>query len=47
MTFDPETNVVDVHVANLRRKLREATSVDLIYTVRGIGYQLGGESPLD
>ncbi len=47
MTFDPETNVVDVHVANLRRKLREATNVDLIYTVRGIGYQLGGESPLD
>jgi DNA-binding response OmpR family regulator len=47
MSFDPETNVVDVHVANLRRKLRERSDADLIHTVRGVGYQLGGEFTLD
>jgi len=36
--FDPGTNVVDVHVAHLRRKLR-AASVS-IETVRGFGYKL-------
>ena len=46
LSFDPETNVVDVHVANLRRKLRRATHVDLIHTVRGVGYQLGGDATL-
>jgi len=36
--FDPGTNVVDVHVAHLRRKLRGATVK--IETVRGFGYRL-------
>lgn len=31
---------VDVHVANLRRKLREAGVPDLVGTVRGVGYRL-------
>jgi two-component system response regulator AdeR len=31
---------VDVHVANLRRKLRDAGAPDAIATVRGIGYRL-------
>jgi len=31
---------VDVHVANLRRKLRNAGTGDLIETVRGVGYRL-------
>jgi two-component system OmpR family response regulator len=44
LSFDPETNVVDVHVANLRRKLRAATNTDFILTVRGVGYQLGGDT---
>jgi len=35
---DPTSNVVDVVVAQLRRKLGEPS---LIHTVRGIGYQLG------
>ena len=30
MHFDPESNVVDVHVGNLRRKLRESAGMDLI-----------------
>jgi len=38
--FDPESNVVDVHVGNLRRKLREATGVELLQTVRGVGFRL-------
>jgi len=36
--FDPGTNVVDVHVAHLRRKLRAASV--RIETVRGFGYKL-------
>jgi DNA-binding response OmpR family regulator len=43
MSFDPETNVVDVHVANLRRKLREPGGVELIHTVRGVGYRIGDD----
>lgn len=46
LSFDPETNVVDVHVANLRRKLRRAADIDPIHTVRGVGYQLGGDVTL-
>ena len=40
MHFDPESNVVDVHVGNLRRKLQEAAGFPLIQTVRGVGFQL-------
>jgi two-component system copper resistance phosphate regulon response regulator CusR len=46
LSFDPETNVVDVHVANLRRKLRRSAKMELIHTVRGVGYQLGGDAAL-
>jgi DNA-binding response OmpR family regulator len=42
MHFDPESNVVDVHVGNLRRKLREAGFEDIIKTVRGVGFRLNG-----
>ena len=40
MSFDPESNVVDVHVGNLRRKLRDAGCGNLIKTVRGVGFCL-------
>ncbi len=40
MHFDPESNVVDVHVGNLRRKLKKAADMDLIVTVRGVGFKL-------
>jgi two-component system, OmpR family, response regulator len=40
MNFDPESNVVDVHVGNLRRKLKAASGVELIETVRGVGFRL-------
>jgi DNA-binding response OmpR family regulator len=39
--FDPGTNVVDVHVTRLRRKLEGSAGAGLIRTVRGIGYALG------
>lgn len=38
--FDPESNVVDVHVGNLRRKLRDAADGVVLETVRGVGYRL-------
>ncbi len=40
LTFDPMSNVVDVHVANLRRKLAVDGRPALIHTVRGVGYVL-------
>lgn len=40
MHFDPESNVVDVHVGNLRRKLVRATQSEVIDTVRGVGFCL-------
>jgi len=41
MHFDPESNVVDVHVGNLRRKLMRASGESLLATIRGVGFRLG------
>ncbi|HEY2142062.1 MAG TPA: response regulator transcription factor [Solirubrobacteraceae bacterium] len=38
---DPATNVVDVYVGYLRRKLRRPDSPAPIFTVRAVGYRLG------
>ncbi len=38
--FDPISNVIDVHVARLRRKLDDGFPQKLIETVRGRGYML-------
>lgn len=38
--FDPQTNVIDVHIARLRQKIDKDFSVPLIHTVRGAGYCL-------
>lgn len=43
--FDPMSNVVDVHVANLRQKLRRDDLSPLIHTVRGVGYIFQHEPP--
>jgi DNA-binding response OmpR family regulator len=40
MHFDPESNVVDVHVGNLRRKLKETGCDNVLHTVRGVGFSL-------
>lgn len=41
--FDPGTNVIDVHVSRLRRKIDDGEPLPLIHTVRGAGYRLGTE----
>lgn len=38
-----EDNTINVHVSNLRSKLKKASGKDHITTVWGIGYKLGGE----
>ena len=38
--FDPQTNVIDVHVSRLRRKIDRDFGKPLIHTVRGSGYCL-------
>lgn len=40
LQFDPGSNVVDVHVARLRGKLKQAASTAMISTVRGAGFML-------
>lgn len=39
--FDPGTNVIDVHISRLRRKVDGESDEALIHTVRGAGYRLG------
>lgn len=41
--FDPGTNVIDVHISRLRKKIDEGFARPLLHTVRGAGYRLGGE----
>ena len=38
--FDPGSNVVDVHIGRLRRKLEEGFPTPILHTVRGAGYRL-------
>ena len=38
--FDPQTNVIDVHVSRLRAKVDKAFDQPMIHTVRGAGYRL-------
>lgn len=38
--FDPQTNVIDVHIARLRQKIDRDFAYPLIHTVRGAGYCL-------
>jgi len=38
--FDPGTNVIEVHIGRLRRKLDPPGREQLIHTVRGVGYVL-------
>jgi two-component system, OmpR family, response regulator len=38
--FDPQTNVIDVHVSRLRQKIDKGFDSPLLHTVRGAGYTL-------
>jgi two-component system copper resistance phosphate regulon response regulator CusR len=44
LSFDTMTNVVDVYINYLRKKIDEGFETKLIQTVRGVGYRLGGDS---
>ena len=39
--FDPQTNVIDVHISRLRQKLDHGSELALLVTVRGAGYRFG------
>jgi two-component system OmpR family response regulator len=41
--FDPQTNVIDVHVSRLRSKIDKGFSEPLLHTVRGAGYMIRSE----
>jgi len=38
--FDPQTNVIDVHISRLRGKIDKDFETPLLHTVRGAGYRL-------
>jgi len=38
--FDPQTNVVDVHVSKLRQKIDAGSARPLLRTIRNAGYML-------
>jgi two-component system, OmpR family, response regulator len=38
--FDPNTNIIDVYVARVRRKVDGQQAYSLIHTVRGVGYRV-------
>ena len=39
--FDPQTNVIDVHISRLRAKIDKGFDTPLLETVRGAGYRIG------
>lgn len=45
--FDPQTNVVEVHMSRLRAKLDRGHPAPLLHTVRGRGYALAESPPID
>jgi len=42
--FDPGSNVVDVHIGRLRRKIEEGFATPILHTVRGAGYRLSADA---
>ena len=38
--FDPQTNVIDVHISRLRQKIDKPFDEPILQTVRGAGYKL-------
>ena len=38
--FDPQTNVIDVHVSRLRSKIEKGFDKPILHTIRGAGYML-------
>jgi len=38
--FDPQTNVIDVHISRLRSKIDKGRENPLLHTIRGAGYMI-------
>ena len=38
--FDPQTNVIDVHISRLRSKIDKGSDAPLLHTIRGAGYMI-------
>ena len=38
--FDPQTNVIDVHISRLRSKIEKGFEKPILHTIRGAGYML-------
>lgn len=38
--FDPQTNVIDVHISRLRSKIDKGQDAPLLHTIRGAGYMI-------
>ena len=38
--FDPQTNIIDVHISRLRKKIDKGHKVQLVQTIRGAGYSI-------
>lgn len=43
--FQPETNIIDVHISHLRQKIDEKGATSLIRTIRGVGYSIDAPAP--
>lgn len=43
--FDPQTNIIDVHISRLRSKIDRDGERPLIHTVRGVGYMVSADGP--
>ena len=42
--FDPQTNVIDVHISRLRQKIDASHKPALLHTIRGAGYSLRADA---
>lgn len=47
MHFDTDTNIVDVLINRLRRKIDDGSEIKLIHTIRGVGYVMKEEIDAD
>ncbi len=45
--FDPQTNIIDVHISRLRKKIDKDYNKSLLKTIRGAGYSIQGKVELN
>ncbi len=44
MRFEPSSNIVDVYVSSLRKKIDRGHALEYLHTVKGVGYRFGSPS---